>query len=368
MITTVLIIAVSVFFPIKLIYFFRGKQFGGKVRQEHLSKYARSSHWDGEKFINLEETTVDVNVRTLPRLLKLQLKGRSERNPREDLPIIPTDSKDFEEKEGPKFIWYGHSVLLLQMAGRNLLIDPMFGPDASPIAPVTSRRFSAGTLSIIDQLPDLDAILITHDHYDHLDFASIARLKEKADTFYVAMGVSRHLERWGIPSSQITEFDWWDEDFLDPVRLIFTPSRHFSGRGPTDRTRSLWGGWVFMTDSHRIYWTGDGGYGNHFKQVGERYGPFQWIFTECGQYNELWHQIHMYPEECVQAALDAGAQVAMPVHWAGFTLAMHHWKEPVNRFVRAAGEKGLEICCPPLGQLVKIDQKVSWEPWWDRYH
>ncbi len=158
-------------------------------------------------------------------------------------------------------------------------------------------RNGENTLNLVEQLPTLDAILLTHDHYDHLDLESIRRLKNKTENWLVALGVGRHLEKWGIPKNSITEFGWWQKvDFLG-IEITATPSRHFSGRGPFDRAKSLWCGWVFKSANHAIYWSGDGGYGEHFKEIGERLGPFDWGFMECGQYNERWHQIHMYPED-----------------------------------------------------------------------
>lgn len=366
MITTVLIVIISSFLHVKLYFFLRGKQFGGKIRPYHLEKYSQSSNWDGKKFNNLEETSVDVNLRTLPALLRKQLKGRSTRNPKQLIPVVPFTSDVFKHtsEESLQFIWLGHSVLLLRIGGKTLLIDPMLSPDAAPIAPVKTPRFSKHTLDIIDQLPQLDAILLTHDHYDHLDYASLSRLKGKTSTYLVALGVSRHLERWDIPAEQIKEFDWWEEIDFAGIRIIFTPSRHFSGRGPVDRAKSLWGGWVFLSKSYRIYWTGDGGYGDHFTEVGKRYGPFEWVFAECGQYNEMWHQIHMYPEECIQAIMDAKGKIGIPVHWGAFSLAMHHWKEPVERFVAAANERGQPICCPQLGEVIEAGNS-AWKPWWE---
>jgi len=368
MITTLLIVLISSLLPVKLYFFFRGKQFGGKIREHHLEKYSQSPNWDGKQFKNLEETTMDVNIKTLPSLLRKQFKGRSLRNPKQPIPILPFTGDVFKQgnESLPQFIWLGHSVLLLRIGDKTLLIDPMLGPDASPIAPVTTKRFSENTLGLVDQLPELDAILMTHDHYDHLDYASISRLKDKASRFFVALGVARHLEQWGIPEDQITEFDWWDRLEFGSLELVFTPSRHFSGRGPLDRAKSLWGGWVFINGDQRVYWSGDGGYGAHFKEVGKKYGPFGWAFVECGQYNELWHQAHMYPEESVQAAKDAQAKVAIPVHWGGFSLAMHHWQEPIDRFVKAAQKEKQEFCCPILGQPVSLGDTFDL-PWWENY-
>ena len=223
------------------------QQFGGKVRPEDLKKFEQSSQWDGKKFVNLTETKMDMNLAKLPGLLKEQFTDRQSRSPQKPLPILPFDAEAFAQNpEVPKFIWYGHSALLLQINGKNLLIDPMLGDDAAPIAPFTSKRFTENTLEVIDTLPKIDALLMTHDHYDHLDLDSIQKLKGKVDTYFVALGVSRHLEKWGIPKEQITEFDWWEETHFEGIQLTFTPSRHFSGRGAFDRAKSFWGGWGFQ--------------------------------------------------------------------------------------------------------------------------
>ncbi len=365
MITTVLLLTISFLIPLRLIFFFRGPQFGGKLREEHRQAYRRSRQWDGKQFQNLKTTTMEVNFRTLPGLLREQFTDRDLRRPARPLPVIPFDAPAFNhDPSTPKFVWYGHSVLLLQVAGKTLLIDPMLGPDAAPIAPFKSARFSAHSLALIDQLPPIDAILITHDHYDHLDYHSIKKLRNKTDTWFVALGVGRHLEKWHIPPARIREFDWWESIKWESIDITFTPSRHFSGRGPTDRQQSLWGGWVFKTDRHAIFWSGDGGYGTHFKEIGEKLGPFDWGFMECGQYNPRWRQIHMYPEEAIQAARDAGVKVATPVHWAGFALALHSWTEPAERFREAGRQAGQTTCFPRIGELVMLGQQTG-EPWWE---
>ncbi len=340
-------------------------QFGGSVTAEHKDYYADSEYWDGKKFDNLTETSFDINIRRLPRLIKNQFTNTKARRPKNPIPVVKFDAATFESQpQKPKFIWYGHSVLLLQINGKNLLIDPMFGGDTTPIAPVPSKRFSRNTLAIIDELPPIDAILLTHDHYDHLDYHSIQQLKTKVHTFYVALGVARHLERWGIPNRKITEFNWWQSITLHNIKITFTPSRHFSGRGLTDRAKTLWGGWVFESPQHCIYWSGDGGYGNHFKTIASKFSPFDWAFIECGQYNENWHPIHMYPEESVQAAIDVKAPISIPVHWGGFTLALHTWKEPVERFVAAAQQKNIRTCTPQIGEIVILGEEPKANNWY----
>lgn len=346
-------------------YLFLNPQFGGKVEQKHLLKYTTSPNWKKGKFENLEKTVMDIGPKTLPGLLKEQLKNAPERTPEKPIEVQAFDLDKFSGNNKPKFVWYGHSVLLLQVNGKNLLIDPMFGPDASPIGPIRTKRYSENTLDLIDSLPHIDAVLITHDHYDHIDYDSIEKLKSKVDTFLVGLGISRHLERWEIALEKISEFDWWDKVMFEDIEIHYTPSRHFTGRGISDRAKSLWGGWVFKTENDAIYWSGDGGYGKHFKAIGEKLGPFDIAFMECGQYNKLWHQIHLHPEESVQAAIDAGAQKIVPVHWAGFKLALHPWKEPVERFVAEAQQKEISVLTPKIGELVSYTEDYNNEYWYE---
>ena len=338
-------------------------QFGGKVRQQDLEKFQKSEAWKDGKFQNLIETRMDFYFSKLPKLLKDNFTGKTARVPKKDIPILPFKRENFKPDGEPKFIWYGHSVCLLQLSGINLLIDPMLGPNASPIAPFATKRFSKNSLAIIDTLPKIDAVLMTHDHYDHLDLDSIKKLKTKVDTWFVGLGISRHLEKWGVPAHQITELDWWDNLDFKGIKLTYTPSRHFAGRGALDKAKSFWGGFVFNTPKYNVYWTGDGGYGPHFKDIGKKLGPFDFGFIECGQYNENWHAIHMYPEEAVQATIDAKVKVATPVHWGGFSLAPHHWKEPVDRFCAEAEKEKLETCTPHIGEIVDMKNPTKTR-WW----
>ncbi len=342
------------------------KQLGASVKKEHKEQYSRSKHWNGKVFENLSKTEMDINLKTLPGLIQENFKGRKDRAPKENLPMTPLDRNAFEKDGKTKFAWFGHSAVLLQTANKNFLIDPMLGPDASPIGPVRTKRYTAGSLGVIDYLPEIDAVLMTHDHYDHLDMASIELLANKVSTWYVGLGIKRHLVKWGIPEEHITEFDWWQELEIDELKIVYTPSRHFSGRGLVDRAQSLWGGWVFISKEDKVYWSGDGGYDTHFKEIGEKFGPFSLGFMECGQYNELWRQIHMFPEETVQAALDAKVNVAMPVHWGGFTLALHDWRDPIEQFSHYAKSAKLKYITPKIGELGHVD--MASEDWWENYN
>lgn len=341
------------------------KQFGGKPTKALLERYSQSPNWKEDKFMNLEETTMEFHWGELPKFLYKQFFDSEGREPKEPLPIAAFDKEAFlSAGESAKFVWYGHSVLLMRMAGKTILIDPMLGPNASPIAPFKTKRFSENTLAIIDELPEIDLMLLTHDHYDHLDLQSIEKLMPKVRQYFVAMGCARHLIKWGVKENQIKEFDWWDDAHFEGVDITFTPTRHFSGRGLKDRAKSLWGGWVFKTANESIYFSGDGGYGEHFKEVGEKLGPFDFGIMECGQYNKNWHQIHMYPEESVQAAIDARVNKIMAVHWAGFSLAQHSWKEPIERFTKAAQELGMVDLSPAMGEVFQHTDKAN-RRWWE---
>ncbi|UCE94216.1 MAG: MBL fold metallo-hydrolase [Flavobacteriaceae bacterium] len=364
MISSVLILILGFGLPFGYFYFSKNPQFGGKIGKNEKSRLKVSKNWKGGKFLNLEKTTMELKLSGIPGLIQESNKAKKTQNPKSNLDILPLNPEDFQRDGEPKFVWYGHSVLLLQIQNKNLLIDPMLGQDASPVGPIRTKRFSQSSLEIIDDLPEVDAILLTHDHYDHLDFESIRRLRQKVEMFLVPLGVSRHLERWGVDNTSIKEFDWWDNIELFDLNLTFTPSRHFSGRGLSDRTKSLWGGWVIKSDEFAVYWSGDGGYGDHFKLIGEKLGPFHWGFMECGQYNRRWHQIHMYPEEAVQAAIDADVKTAIAVHWGAFSLALHHWKDPIERFVHAAQQNNLHYLSPRIGEVVK-GENTSLGHWWE---
>ena len=344
------------------------KQFGGSVTQKLRNQYEQSVNWRNGSFQNLEKTAVAGSLKNLPGIIYKQLTQREGREPKQQLPIQPFDKNDFlSPSSTTKMIWYGHSVVLMRMNDKTILIDPMLGPDTTPIAPIATRRFSENTLDLIDDFPEIDLIILTHDHYDHLDFASIQKLKHKTKEYYVALGVKRHLVEWGVKDDVIKEFDWWDKHEFESIKITFTPTRHFSGRGLTDRSKTLWGGWIFDTGVEKIWFSGDGGYGKHFEEIGKREGPFDFAFMECGQYNEDWRPIHLFPDEAVQAAKDAGVKKAMPVHWGGFPLSYQHtWKEPPTVFVDSAIENKLDYSIPTLGLMIEVSTEAK-EMWWEDF-
>jgi L-ascorbate metabolism protein UlaG (beta-lactamase superfamily) len=341
------------------------KQFGGKITADLQRQYEASPQWRDGKFQNLKETEMSFPLSQVPKIMYRTFAGQSSRVPDQSLPVASFDKTAFlTPHDQVNFIWYGHSVVLLRIQGKTVLIDPMLGPNASPIAPFPTKRFSENTLDLIDDFPEIDLLLMTHDHYDHLDLASIRRLKKKTKQYFVALGVKRHLVSWGIEPDLITEFDWWDQVDFHQIGITFTPTRHFSGRGLTDRQRSLWGGWALKTTRENLWFSGDGGYGSHFSEIGKRLGPFDLGFMECGQYSEFWPLIHLFPEESVQAALDAQVKKIMPVHWAGFSLAQHHWTEPATRIIQASQRHEMPYTLPVLGQQYLVSD-TQIEAWWE---
>ena len=340
-------------------------QFGGKHTEEDIARFEASGHYEDGIFVNLIPTSLDMSLGEMWDVTLQMFSRNGNKKPESRIAPKHISSNKIVPVKEAQVMWFGHSSLLVMIEGKNILIDPMLGDVPAPHPTLGNRRFQNELPIEIDSLPRIDAILISHDHYDHLDYGSIQKLKGKCETYYVPLGVGAHLVSWGIPESQITEFNWWDELDHDGLTLAFTPARHFSGRGLTNRATTLWGSWVINAATERIFFSGDSGYGDHFKEIGAKYGPFDLAMMECGQYNELWHDIHMMPEETAQAGLDVGAKRVMPIHWGSFSLAMHSWTDPVDRFVSKAKELEVQFLTPEVGDLFKVsDQKFRGSQWW----
>ncbi|HIW33094.1 MAG TPA: MBL fold metallo-hydrolase [Candidatus Paenibacillus intestinavium] len=295
------------------------------------------------------------------------IKGNPNSRPRKPLEIIPLSENHFAAGDKPRLTWFGHSASLLQLDGKTILLDPMFGRAPSPVSFIGGKRYSKKLPFEIEQLPIIDAVIISHDHYDHLDYGSIVKLKSRVKRFIVPLGVAPHLVKWGIEPAIITEHDWWDELSYEGIQLVCTPARHFSGRSLTDRNATLWCSWVINGQSANIFFSGDSGYGPHFKEIGEKYGPFDLTLMECGQYNKHWESIHMFPEQTVQAHMDVRGEVMIPIHWGAFTLSLHDWTDPVERVVRAAKERNINIATPRIGEAVQIGAtSYPVEEWWNK--
>jgi L-ascorbate metabolism protein UlaG (beta-lactamase superfamily) len=340
--------------------------FGGTVTKELKAKYSKADNHNGEKFNFPISAAHDMNFRKGMKYMKDEAKIKHILEPTEPLPMLFVDSLLLTQTPDTqtRVIWFGHSTFLIQMNGKNILIDPVFSDYASPFQFAGPKRFKGDLPIEIEQLPQIDIIILSHDHYDHLDHTSILKLKEKTNQYVLPLGTRVHLERWGVDSSKITELNWWEETTIDSLTFACLPSRHYSGRGLTDRHATLWGSWAIMSSDEKIYFSGDGGYGTHFKEIGDKYGIFDLVLVECGQYNAMWEEVHMIPEKSAQAAIDLNAKMAMPIHWGAFSLAAHGWKEPIERISKAAKELDLKLVTPRIGEPIIIGEQEPTTAWW----
>ncbi len=337
-----------------------------KAKRRRLSASKQYDPGNG-KFVNAIPTSMDMPLRETFKTVVQMIKGNPNGRPRAELiperVYLSALKRDAASK--PAVTWFGHSAAMLQLDGKTLLLDPMFGRAPSPFPIIGGKRYSKQLPIELDQLSAIDAVILSHDHYDHLDYGSILKLKDKVKRFIVPLGVGPHLERWGIAPSRIEEHDWWDELEYEGLRLACTPARHFSGRSVTDRNATLWCSWVIQGREAKVFFSGDSGYGPHFKEIGSKYGPFDLTLMECGQYDERWAAIHMMPEETVQAHLDVRGKVMVPIHWGAFTLALHDWNDPVERVVAAAKRLNAAVSTPRIGEAVPIGgTSYPTTAWW----
>ena len=342
-------------------------QLGGKPTKIELANYAKSGHYRDGEFVNLEPTKVSTGSSFGSVLWKFLFHKDPRATPAGPLPQQALDSLAITRKTPDlvRVTWFGHSASLVELAGKNILLDPMLSIEMGPVSWATPNRYNRSLAITPEKLPPIDAVLISHDHYDHLDYQTIRRIKGKVAHFYVPLGIGPHLRAWGVAPERITEMNWGDQAELPGLTLVCTPSRHFSGRGLTNRNSTLWSSWVMKSATKRIFYSGDGGYGAHFKTIGAAHGPFDLALMECGQYDADWAEIHMRPEQSVQGARDLQAAVMLPVHWAAFTEANHAWDDPITRATAEAARVQQPITTPRLGEPVTLGTALPNSRWWE---
>lgn len=336
--------------------------FGGQPDAASLAKMRASRAFDGEKFNNLEETPVLTREREFSLLdwLRLLRSPPPGKNPSQPLPSQPFDARQLQDG---RFVWFGHSTVLFQLNGKRILTDPVYH-QAAPLW-FAVRPFAMQHTPRLEDLPALDAVLISHDHYDHLDHQAIRQLHPRVAHFYVPLGVKAHLQRWSVPDAKVTELDWHESAQLGPLRLTLTPARHFSGRRLNNRFSTLWGAWAIKSPALSLFFGADSGWGAHFADIARQHGPFDLAMLEAGAYNRDWALIHETPEQAVQAAQTLHAAKVLPIHWAKFDLAPHPWKEPIERLLQAAQPLGLDIITPQIGQVFSLDAPPR-SKWWQQ--
>jgi L-ascorbate metabolism protein UlaG (beta-lactamase superfamily) len=336
------------------------KQMGGRAKGSRLARMERSPQFSEGKFRNSVPAS-EVTVASMPRILAAAATGRDRRHPHAPVPLIK--APPVTDASGLSVIWYGHSSALIEIEGRRVLVDPVWSERCSPSRLTGPRRLHQPPVAL-RELPPLDAVLISHDHYDHLDMESIQNLVDlQAAPFLVPLGVGAHLERWGVPPTRIVELDWDERVSVAGLEFVATPARHFSGRG-NSRDTTLWSSWVIAGPERKAFYSGDTGYFDGFKAVGEEYGPFDVTLVQIGAYGDAWPDIHMVPEDGVATHVDVQGGMMVPVHWGTFNLALHDWAEPADRVWAEAKARGIRLAIPRPGERVDVDAPPPVDGWW----
>jgi L-ascorbate metabolism protein UlaG (beta-lactamase superfamily) len=361
-----LLFGVIVLIIVVFIYFFmHGAQFGALPYGESLQKIRASPHYRDGQFQNLSNTPQLTEGASFFGILKKFFFDKSEqRVPPASLPSVKTDLLNLN-KDKNILVWFGHSSYFMQIDGRTFLVDPVFSGNASPLR-FTTKSFKGSDIYTVPDFPAIDYLIISHDHWDHLDYRTVLQLKSKVNMVITGLGTAAHLISWGYDKKRIDERDWNEQIMLEDGFIInTTPARHFSGRG-FKRNRSIWLSFVLTTPSKKIFIGGDSGYDYHFADIGNRFGPFDLAILEDGQYNRYWKYIHMNPEETVQAALDIKAHKLLPVHWGKFSLSIHSWDEPIIRIKKEAERRNLKLLHPMIGEIIDLDTDQVFSSWWER--
>jgi L-ascorbate metabolism protein UlaG (beta-lactamase superfamily) len=337
---------------------------GARAAGARAARLRSSPQFAGEGFRN-QASTRTVMAETGRNVLLEFLFGGHRRKPADPVPLVNPGSADPASAPADELnvIWYGHASLLVEIEGRRVLIDPMWSDRCSPSRLVGPRRLHPPPVPL-EQLPPVNAILISHDHYDHLDLATVrALLRTQSAPFLVPLGVGAHLARWGVPEARIIELDWDEGADVAGLRFTATEAQHFSGRGFT-RNGTLWGSWVITGRTRRVFYSGDSGYFAGYAGIGRRHGPFDVTLIQVGAYAPAWPEIHMFPEEAITAHLDLRGKLLIPVHWATFNLAVHPWAEPIDRLWREAKARDVRLAVPRPGERVVVDAPPPVDGWW----
>ena len=348
-----------------IILFTRGPKFGKLASGKTLERIKLSPNYRNGQFQNLEFTP---NLTEGSSVLRVMQKFFFEKSkfskPPYPLPSKKTDLLNLDPSKNI-LVWFGHSSYFLQVDGKKILVDPVFSGAASPLS-FTTKSFPGSDVYTTADIPEIDFLIITHDHWDHLDYKTIVNLRSKIKHVITALGVAPHLEFWGYDVARMTELDWNDEVALqNGFHIRAVASRHFSGR-LFKRNRSSWNAFVLQTPSLKIFIGGDSGYGTHFEVTGKKFGPFDLAILECGQYNLYWKYIHTMPEEVVQAGIDLRAKHILPVHWAKFSLSLHDWDEPIERVTAEAARKNISVIHPMIGEDVDLKNITTYSRWWEQ--
>jgi len=350
--------------------FLESPQFGALPGGARLERIQKSPHYADGVFHNLLPTQTLTDGRSfVGTLLQSFFLKKDTPVPPGPVPTVKTSLKSLD-RNTDIVIWLGHSSFFTQLGGQRILIDPVLSDHAAPVS-FSTRAFPGSNSYTPEDLPNIDVLLISHDHWDHLDYPTLTALRPKIGQVFCGLGVGAHLQRWGFSESIIHEGDWGERATLGDLTIHITPARHFSGRSLT-RDKTLWTGFVMETPQRRIFYSGDSGYGPHFAELGNQFGAFDLVLLECGQYDKRWNLIHMMPEETAKAADDLHAEMLLPAHSGKFSIAYHAWDEPYRRLAAASRGKSWRLATPMIGEQLVFDTtrkiSVKEEPesdWWN---
>lgn len=337
---------------------------------ENTDTMEHSKQYHQGKFHNQSVITKPSNSEGSSILKRWLFEKKVDASPTQEMPIVAITPDVLTQlpNNTVEVFRLGHSSILLKLHGDFWLLDPVFADRASPFSFIGPKRFHQTPISI-DDLPDLKGVIISHNHYDHLDKNSVKQLADKVDHFWVPLGVDGDLQHWGVNPDKITAMDWWQEAQVGDVTLAFTPTQHFSGRGLSDGNKTLWGSWVIKSQDQSLYFSGDSGYFDGFKQIGEKYGPFDLTMIETGAYDPSWPGVHMMPEQSIQAHLDLQGKQMLPIHNSTFDLAFHRWYDPLETIQDLATQHQVNLLTPKIGAQLTVTKHAQTEknhttPWW----
>lgn len=345
-----------------------GATLGGEIEGQRLARINESPNFVDGRARNSVPTDLgtDTSWRDTWDFIVEWFRGAGDRKPSSAIPMIVPNTADLEpvRKDGIRFIWLGHSTVYIEVDGTRVLIDPVWSERASPFKIVGPKRTHPVPVALT-ALPPVDLVVVSHDHYDHLDPRVVRELAPTGARFAVPLGVGADLEAWGVDLDHIIELDWWQGSAVGSLALVATPARHFSGWQISDQNETLWASWTLIGPRSRVFYSGDTGWQEAFEKIGDDYGPFDLTIMKCGAYGEGWPDIHINGTQAVDAHQLLKGRRMLPVHWLTFDLALHPWQEPIRQVMEKADELGVEVITPQLGELVDVQRAIETNRWWE---
>lgn len=360
----ILTIIILTSFALAIYVFMQQAQFGKRPTGKRLELLKKSPNYRNNSFQNLSHTPdLTEGVSIFSVLKEFLFNNNKLKKPSQKIPTTKTDLLHLNPSENV-VVWFGHSSYFIQVDGKKLLVDPVLSGSASPLS-FTNKAFDGTNIYTTDDLPEIDYLFISHDHWDHLDYKTIMKLKPKLKTIITGLGTGEHFEHWGFDKNLIIEKDWNETITLEDGFVVNTvPARHFSGRS-LKRNKALWTSFVLQTPSSKLFLGGDSGYDNHFATIGRQFGPFDLAFLENGQYDKSWKYIHMTPNEVLQAAIDLNTKALFPVHSSKFVLANHNWNEPLSRISELVTSTNIKLFTPIIGDKTDLHSEKTFPKWWE---